>query len=181
MSGTLKKGGKMDLQIFEHLEASALREYIRFLLWHYRVMDSFWYIYLTELFDEATADRLNEKVWGRISALGARDLVQRFHLREKGLPGFVQALRYWPWHLLVGYQIEERPGEVILSVPSCPTQEARVKRGLKEYHCREMHRLEFESFAREIDPRIRTECVFAPPGPHPPEMICQWRFFLADA
>lgn len=171
----------MDLSLINSLEAPALREYIQFLLWHYRVMDSFWYIYITELFDEATANRLNEQVWGKIPALGARDLVQRFDLREKGLKGLVQALRYWPWQILVGYRIEEKADEVIISVPSCPTQEARLKRGLKQYHCKEMHRLEFESFAREIDPRIQTECVFAPPDPHPPEMICQWRFRLATS
>lgn len=169
----------MDLSLIDSLEAPALREYIRFLLWHYRVMDSFWYIYIAELFDEATANRLNEQVWGKIPALGARDLVQRFDLREKGLKGLVQALRYWPWQILVGYRIEENADEVIISVPSCPTQEARLKRGLKEYHCKEMHRLEFESFVKVIDPRIRTECIFAPPDPHPPEMICQWRFRLA--
>lgn len=168
----------MDLSLIDSLEAPALREYIQFLLRQYRVMDSFWYLYLTELFDEATADRLNEKVWGKIPALGARDLMKRFHLREKGLKGFVQALRYWPWQIIVGYRIEENADEVIISVPSCPTQEARLKHGLKVYHCKEMHRLEFESFAREIDPRIQTECVFAPPDPHPPELICQWRFHL---
>ncbi|MHB8066923.1 MAG: DUF6125 family protein [Desulfobaccales bacterium] len=168
----------MDLSLIDSLDAPALREYIQFLLRQYRVMDSFWYIYITELFNEATADRLNEKVWGKIPALGARDLVKRFHLREKGLKGFVQALRYWPWQILVGYRIEEKADEVIISVPSCPTQEARVKRGLKEYPCKEMHRLEFESFVQEIDPRIQTECIFAPPDPHPPEMICQWGFHL---
>ena len=97
----------MDLTVLEKMEAPALREYIRFLLWHYRVMDSFWYIYLTELFDEACADLVNEKVWGKIPAMAARDLRKRFHIQERGLKGFVQALRYWPWHLLVGYRIEE--------------------------------------------------------------------------
>lgn len=164
--------------LFDEMEKEDLREYLDFLLWHYRVVDAFWYINIENSYDSETANHFNERVWERVAALAAKDILKRFNITEKGLEGFVKALEYFPWRILVGYEVDHKPNEVIITVAECPTQRSRINRELGEYACKEMHRREFTSFAKQVDASINVECDHAPPDPHPAERFCRWRFTI---
>lgn len=167
----------MDLGILETMDATALRSYLEFLLWHYRVVDGFWFLSVEERHGRSAAEYLDEVVWGKIAGMSAKDLVSRFAIGEKGLEGLFRAFQYLPWTMIVGYKVEKHADHLMLTVPQCPTQVARVRHGLPEFHCRDMHQREFESFALAIDPAIKVQCLLAPPD-HPPDLFCRWRFSL---
>ncbi|MHB8110311.1 MAG: DUF6125 family protein [Syntrophorhabdaceae bacterium] len=166
----------MDLTVFDGMDEDQLRNYLGFLLWHYRVVDAFWFIYVGDVWGQENAERINEKVWSRVPEMGAQSLMQRFGITEKGLRGFAKVLKLFPWTIIVEYEFQENDNELIITIPHCPTQEARLKRGLGEFACKHMHKGEFESIARAVDPAIKVECVFAPPDEHPDNIFCKWRF-----
>lgn len=167
----------MDIGILETMDATQLRSYLRFLLWHYRVMDGFWFLTVESKYGRPAAEDLDEVVWEKIAGMSAKDLVERFQITEKGLAGLYKALQYLPWTMIVGYKVTYEGDHLLVTVPECPTQMARVRHGLPEFHCQDMHQAEFESFAWAIDPTIKVECLLAPPD-HPKDMFCKWRFSM---
>jgi len=72
----------MDSEIFDKMEQSQLKSYIEFLLWHYRVVDAFWFIYTEELFGRDAAENTNEKVLGKAAELAARDIKKKVQYRR---------------------------------------------------------------------------------------------------
>jgi hypothetical protein len=169
----------MDLGVLDKMDTPRLKEYLRWLLWHFRVMDGFWFLSVEQKYDRKAAEDLDEMVWGKIAGMSSKDLVQRFGIREKGIDGLVKAMEMCPWTMIVGYHITREGNDAYITVPTCPTQVARVRHGLPEFHCRDMHQTEFESFAHGVDPAIKVECLLSPPD-HPPDLFCKWRFYLDD-
>ncbi|NMC95320.1 MAG: hypothetical protein GYA68_12495 [Syntrophorhabdus sp.] len=156
-----------------------LLPYIEFMVNQFRRTDGFWFIGVEQAYGYDAAIRINEEVWHRMGKIMTREIKENFSIEEKGLKALAKVLRYSPWTMISGFEIDEKDNEIIISIPHCASQEARLKRGLGEYSCKDMHYGEFMSIIEEIDRRIQVECLFAPPDPHPKELFCKWRFTIS--
>jgi hypothetical protein len=160
----------------EEIRDEERKEYIDFLLRQYRLVDALWFLAVEDKFGLEAAVELNEKIWEEMGSRSAREIKKRFKIQEKGFKGFLKAIKYFPWCIILGYEFEERDGKLLLRVRNCLPQIARIKSGRGEFPCKKMHFMEFSAFCREIDDKISVKCVFAPPDNHPSDCFCLWEF-----
>ena len=60
----------------------------------------------------------------------------------------------------------------------CRVQSARKRKGLPDFPCKNVGIVEYEGFARTIDPASRPAASLCPPDPHPDDSWCAWEFTL---
>ena len=68
----------------------------------------------------------------------------------------------------------------IFRMNDCRVQAARKRDGRPDFPCKPVGIVEYEGFARAIDPRIKTRCVACPPDEHPDTFYCAWEFELEE-
>jgi hypothetical protein len=165
---------------FSKMGDKDLREYVDFLLRQYRLTDAYWFLAVEDTFGTEAAVKLNEDIWTRMGGLAAKEIRERFPLEEEGVARVLEALSYFPWTVIVGYEMEETPDGARIRVAHCPPQAARVRAGRGEFPCKSMHLGEFTNFAKEIDERVEVRCLMAPPDPHPEYLWCEWELRLRE-
>jgi hypothetical protein len=165
---------------FSDIRDKDLREYVDFLLRQYRLTDAYWFLAVEDTFGIEAAVKLNEDIWTRMGGLAAKEIRERFPLEEEGVARVLEALSYFPWTVIVGYEMEETPDGARIRVRHCPPQAARLRTGRGEFPCKSMHLGEFMSFAKEIDERVEVRCLMAPPDPHPEDLWCEWELRLRE-
>jgi hypothetical protein len=96
-----------------------------------------------------------------------------------GLDALALALKF-RLYANINEQTIERPDSntLIFTMNTCRVQEARKRKGLPDFACKPVGIVEYSNFAKAIDERIRTECIFCPPDEHPANAFCCWRFSI---
>ncbi len=142
--------------------------------------DGVWFQTVEKKMGMFDAKRCNDTCWTRYSPLEASRIKSLLDLPENGgLEALKTALNFRLYSRINVHKIvDESPQSVAFYMVDCRVQSARVKKGLEDYPCRSVGEVEYRTFSQHIDRRIKSECIGCPPGKHPDEWFCAWRFTI---
>jgi hypothetical protein len=167
---------------FENLDEETQRGLLVDFAKNWLAHDGVWFQAVEKAHGMEAAMAADAEAWGRFAAIEARRIKKRFGLGESGgIDALEAALQRRMYALLNDHSVERVDDRTLrFRMIGCRVQEARHRKGLAPFPCRSVGDVEFESFAREIDARIRTGCVTCPPDEHHEGTWCAWEFTLPE-
>jgi Family of unknown function (DUF6125) len=144
--------------------------------------DGCWFLAAEERFGMETAIDLDKRSWARFAAAEARRIMATFDIPADGdLPALERALNLRLYSVINSQHVEwgENRQSLRFYMDVCRVQESRQRKGMAEFPCQSVGTVEFETFARTVDPRIRTTCLHCPPQ-SPAGKYCGWEFHIDE-
>jgi hypothetical protein len=166
----------------EHLAADELREWLRDAALNWLAHDGLWFRAVEEAYGLEAAIALDKKAWEAFTVIEAKRTMKRLGLEPGGgIPALIRALGSRLYALINVQEVSEvSDRRCVFRMKNCRVQDARKKQGLADFPCREVGLVEYAGFARTIDPRLKTRCLYCPPDSHPADSWCAWEFALME-
>jgi hypothetical protein len=139
--------------------------------------DGCWFLAAEERYGLETAMILDAASWEQFAPIEAERIKSGFGIPDNGgLPALEQALKMRMYALANKQEVVwTKDNALELRMIVCRVQQARRRKGLQDFPCKQVSVIGFPGFARAIDPAIQTECIACPPDPVG-EGYCRWRF-----
>ena len=139
--------------------------------------DGCWFLAAEEKYGLETAMMLDAASWERFAPIEAERIKSAFGIADSGgLSALEQALKLRMYALANAQEVVRIQDDILeLRMIECRVQQARRRKGLRDFPCKQVSVLGFSLFARAVDPEIRTECLACPPDPVG-AAYCSWRF-----
>ncbi len=144
--------------------------------------DGCWFLAAEERLGIQAAIELDERAWQRFAAVEAQRIMTTFCIPQTGgLAALEKALWLRMYSLINAQRVEWSDDRKRLRfvMDVCRVQEARRRKGLTDFPCNSVGTIEFDTFARTIDPRIRTKCLYCPPNAEEGK-YCAWEFGIEE-
>ncbi len=168
------------MSAFDAMSREQLRQALEMFAKSWLAHDGCWFLAAEERHGMEEAIALDRSSWARFAAAEARRILTSFDLSPQGGLGALEQALGLRMYAVINAQHTEwsadgRTLRFIMDV--CRVQETRRRKGLPDFPCKSVGVVEFETFARTVDPRLRTTCLHCPPDA-PPGKYCAWEFTL---
>ena len=142
--------------------------------------DGLWFQAVERAHGIDAALKADTEAWRAFTVIEAKRIMERHGIASGGgIPALVKALSLRLYSFLNKQDvIEQSEKRVVFQMLDCRVQSARKRKGLADFPCKSVGLVEYEWFAKTIDPRIETRCICCPPDKHPDDVWCAWEFTL---
>ncbi|MCI0351332.1 MAG: DUF6125 family protein [Acidobacteriales bacterium] len=167
---------------FETMSREELLRALEMFAKNWLAHDGCWFLAAEESFGMQAAILLDARSWERFAAAEARRIMTTFAIAPAGgLPALEKALGLRMYSLVNAQHTEWAEGGSRLRffMEVCRVQQTRRRKGLPDFPCKSVGIVEFGTFAKTIDPRIRTTCLHCPPDAVE-DKYCAWEFVLEE-
>ncbi len=161
----------------EKLSKETLIELIKMYSRNWHTCDGLWFSGVEDRFGIDRALEIDINMWDISSRLEAKRIKDVLSIPDNaGLDEVLRAVNFMSWAAKCDYRIDKNGDSALLTVTSCPPQEARIRSGKAVFACRPTFEHGFRNVAAVIDPGVKVACKYCPPGTHPSDSWCQWEF-----
>jgi len=141
--------------------------------------DGCWFLAVEEELGTPQAIAYDRDAWRRFAPIEAKRVMEARGIKAGGgLAALAEALAFRMYHLLNEQEIDLTGDRLIFRMKGCRVQEARRRKGLADFPCKEVGKVEFAEFARAVDDRITTTCLKCPPDELASGEFCSWAFTI---
>ena len=144
--------------------------------------DGLWFQAVEDEFGMEAAIKLDGIAWSRFSPLEAKRILDRLKRQPGGGLDLLEEALDRRLYAFINKQrvVEKSESRLVFEMTSCRVQDARHRKGLLSFPCKEVGMIEYSTFASAIDKRIKTRCLKCPPDDYNGEYWCRWEFSLED-
>ncbi len=162
------------------LTQQQLRDLIAEMAKRWLAMDGLWFQAAEKKFGMDTAIELDKEAWRRFSPIEAKRIMKFLGIKPGGgLDALEQCLNYRCYSFINKQEITRpSPEKLVLKMIACRVQDARHRKNMPPFPCKQVGVIEYQTFAEAIDSRITVNCIACPPDEQERDFWCGWEFIL---
>jgi len=157
-----------------------IREQLAEMAKRWLAMDGLWFQAAERKYGMDVAIELDKEAWRRFSPIEAKRIMKFLGMEPGGgLEALAKCLNYRCYAYINQQEIEHiDENTLILKMVKCRVQDARHRKNMDPFPCKQVGVIEYDTFAKTIDPRIESRCIACPPDDMERDYWCGWEFKL---